>query len=71
MSPDATYAIMTDESNTLDERAVAATDLLVWAAWRGDWQTIRTSAWTMTEIADYARGRIFAALDRLAELEGT
>jgi hypothetical protein len=61
---DATYAIMTDESNTLDERAVAATDLLVWLVGDG-WKQIMAS-----DVADECRSVIFKALDHLAELEG-
>lgn len=77
MDPDATYALMTDESNDLDERAVAATDLLVWLAKGG----AAPSAWRTpggfyraderAADIDICRTRVFQALDRLAELEGT
>lgn len=73
MDPDATWKIVTDESADLDERAVAATDLLCWLAAQGfpplmarthDGFPLRR-----IEIADECRYRIFKALDRLAELE--
>lgn len=69
MDPDATLAIMVDESNDLDERAVAATDLLVWLA-NGGRPPKRDSPFAGS-ITDRCRYRIFKALDRLAELEGS
>jgi hypothetical protein len=69
MDVDATYQIMTDESNTLDERAVAATDLLVWLAKGGFTCAVaRINPEITADIIDVARHRIFKALDGL---EGT
>lgn len=66
MDPDATYALMVAESSDLDERAVAATDLLFWLA------DGRGTGWTPLTIhyrAETCKHHIFAALDRLAALE--
>lgn len=69
MDPDATLAIMVDESNDLDERAVAATDLLVWLANGGRPPEPRSRFGG--NVAEFCSHRIFQALDRLAELEGS
>jgi hypothetical protein len=72
MEPDATYAIMTDESNTLDERAVAATDLLVWMAKGGAAPTLASfNPLAILDVIERCHFTIFKALDHLAELEGT
>jgi hypothetical protein len=73
MDPDATYRLMVDESNDLDERAVAATDLLAWMVNAGAGIGPATSvagnaAWRRYD-PDECKYHIFRALDRLAELE--
>jgi hypothetical protein len=72
MDPDATYKIMVDPTSDLEERAVAATDLLVWLAHAPDWDTgLNAKHGTVREVADECKHHIFAALDRLNTLEAT
>lgn len=68
MDVEATYALMIAEDSDMDERAVASVDLLFWLA------DGRGTPWTPMQIhnrAELAKSLIFAALDRLAELEET
>lgn len=81
MDPTTTLKLMMDPTSDMDERAVAATDLLVWLASGGHvpegWTTHLTGLRTIsdakrayaTAIAGECKTFIFRALDRLAELE--
>lgn len=64
MDPDASWRIVTDTSCDLDERAVAATDLLVWLATHGH---NPGDAADREAVVDTCRHQIFKALDRLEE----
>lgn len=66
MDPEATLALMRAETSDLDERAVAAVDLLVWAASMNEPRQNMSSA-----VREECQHHIFRALDRLAELEGS
>ena len=66
MDPDAAYALMINPLNDIDERAVAATDLLVWMATGGYGPDVVE---TTASLAEKCQARIFVALDRLAEYE--
>jgi hypothetical protein len=61
MDPQATYRLMMDDSNDLDTRAVAATDLLVWLANGG-----RPGRLSRADLLDHCRHTIFKALDALS-----
>jgi len=80
MDPQATYRLMMDDTNDLDTRAVAATDLLVWLASGGlpgpDAQVVvePVSGEVVVEypVLDDCRHNIFKALDALNNAtEGT
>lgn len=63
MDPNATYRIVMDETNDLDSRAVAATDLLVWLA-NGNGRV--PDSRSRITVLDNCRHIIFKALDALA-----
>ena len=65
MDPITTYYLMIDETEDLDTRAVAATDLLVWLANGSALPDLL--AGVEREVVDLARHTIFKALDALAE----
>lgn len=69
MDPDATLALLLDETNDLDERAVAAVDLLVWIAKGGHISLHREGLRPQADTISDCQHAIFKALDRLAELE--
>lgn len=64
MDVDATYALMVDPASDLDEAAVAATDLLVWAAGLNEPRTSMSSV-----VREQCQHAIFRALDELARLQ--
>ncbi len=70
MDPEVTHATMISPGNDLDERAVAATDLLCHMAGNGTmFVYVGRRSQSTWRIADECRYRVFAALDRLATLE--
>jgi hypothetical protein len=65
MDSDATYNLMVDETEDLDTRAVAATDLVCWIANDGEWPAM-TIKLGEAAVIDLCRSTIFRALDALA-----
>ncbi len=65
MDVNATWDLMVDPNNDIDERAVAAVDLLVWLAGGG----LTPRAAPREHAIDLAQYNALRALDRLAELE--